>query len=65
MFEEVGIHEIKTGAAIKNIASWKLMEKLGFQRRNSNYQMKYTFLEEPEELYSYGMTKEEYKKRNT
>ena len=62
MFEEAGIHEIKTGAAIKNIASWKLMEKLGFQRRNHNYQMKYTFLEEPEELYSYGMTREEYKK---
>lgn len=64
MFEEVGIHEIKTGAAIKNPASWKLMEKLGFQRRNNNYQVKYTFLEELEELYSYGMTKEEYKKRN-
>lgn len=64
MFEEVGIHEIKTGAAIKNPASWKLMEKLGFKRRNNNYQVKYTFLEELEELYSYGMTKEEYKKRN-
>lgn len=62
MFEEVGIHEIKTGAAIKNPASWKLMEKLGFQRRNNNYQVKYAFLEELEELYSYGMTKEEYEK---
>lgn len=62
MFEEVGICEIKTGAAIKNLASWKLMEKLGFQRRNKNYQVKYTFLEELEELYLYGMTKEEYKK---
>lgn len=65
MFEDVNISEIRTGAAIKNPASWKLMEKLGFQRTNKTYQIQYTFLKEPEELYSYVMNKEEYKKINT
>ncbi len=38
------------------------MEKLGFKKREKNYYTKYTFLDELEELYSYGMTKEEYEK---
>ena len=32
MFEEVGIDKIITSAAIINYASWRVMEKLGFER---------------------------------
>ena len=33
MFNDGDISEIKTSAAIVNPASWKLMEKLGFERQ--------------------------------
>ncbi len=62
MFKEVGISKILTGAAIANPASWKLMEKLGFRRIDGkNYFAKYTFLPEEVELYSYELTKEDFK----
>lgn len=65
MFNEVNITEIKTGAAIDNPASWKLMEKLGFiKRTNKTHLVKYTFIDTPVEAYSYGITKEEYIKHN-
>ena len=32
MFNEINIKAIRTGAAIVNPASWKIMEKLGFKR---------------------------------
>ena len=35
MFDEVDIEKIITGAAIENPASWKIMEKLGFERQNN------------------------------
>lgn len=65
MFHEVNISEIKTGAAIDNPASWKLMEKLGFiKRTNKHHLVKYTFIDTPVKAYSYGITKEEYIKHN-
>ena len=35
MFNEVGIKEIRTGAAIDNPASWKRMERIGFEKTNN------------------------------
>ena len=32
LFEEVKINSIQTKAAVNNIASWKIMEHLGFKR---------------------------------
>ncbi len=60
MFQEVGINEIRTGAAIVNPASWKIMERLGFTRQNKTKMIQYTFLEEPVEDYSYTITKEQW-----
>ncbi len=60
MFLECEIEEIKTGAAILNPASWKLMESLGFERQSSTKQIQYTFLEELVETYQYVMTRERY-----
>lgn len=63
MFNEVGIDEIRTGAAVDNPASWRLMEKLGFVRRGDElHKTKYTYVDEPVDSYSYGLTKEEYMK---
>jgi len=60
MFNEVGISAIKTGAAIINEPSWKLMEKLGFKRKEEIYKTKYTFIEEQVDCYSYELTKEDF-----
>lgn len=64
MFNEVGISEIKTSAAVCNKASWKLMESLGFTRRSEETHLIdcYTFVDDEVEGYSYGLTKEEYLK---
>jgi len=60
MFEEVGIDEIITGAAIVNPASWKIMERLGFERQNETDFVQYTFLDEPVEDYRYNLTRQMY-----
>ena len=63
MFCEVGISEIRTGAAILNPASWKIMEKLGFIRQQETKWIQYTFLDAPVEDYCYHITKEEWLKK--
>ncbi len=60
MFRQVGIKEIRTGAAIVNPASWKIMEKLGFVRQDKTKMVQYIFLDEPVEDYSYIITKEQW-----
>ena len=65
MFNEVEIEEIKTGAAIDNESSWKLMEKLGFIKDKKNTKkIKYTFIDNPVEIYLYNMSRENYQKRS-
>ena len=62
MFNEVEISEIRTGAAVLNPASYKLMEKLGFKRRGGAlHKTKYTYLDEAVDSYSYGLTRDEYR----
>lgn len=61
MFTKIEITTIKTSAVISNIASWKLMEKLGFIKigeKNSEFSD-----EEGNILpaYIYEITKEKYK----
>ena len=60
MFKECEIDEIKTYAAKENIASWKIMEKLGFERLEGIKLIDYTFQDEPTEDYRYHITKEMY-----
>lgn len=60
MFLDCEIEQIITGAAICNLASWKIMEKLGFERQEKTKMIQYTFLDELTEIYSYVMTKERY-----
>ena len=60
MFNECEIDEIRTGAAIINPASWKIMEKLGFERLPETRMIDYTFMDEPVEDYQYHLTKEMY-----
>ncbi len=60
MFNEVNISKIKTGAAICNPASWKIMEKIGMKRLNETYFVEYTFQDDLVEDYRYEITKEEY-----
>ncbi len=60
MFTQVDINEIRTGAAIVNPASWRIMEKLGFIRQDKTKMVQYTFLDEPVEDYSYILTKEQW-----
>ncbi|MDE6292987.1 MAG: GNAT family N-acetyltransferase [Bacilli bacterium] len=60
MFEKTDIVEIKTSAAQINVGSWKLMEKLGFERVGEKES---TYLDdEGENLagYCYEITKEKY-----
>ena len=64
MFNECEIEEIKTGAAIQNPASWKIMEKYGFEKQNYTKMVEYTYLDEPVEDYQYCLTKEMYLNRN-
>lgn len=61
-FLEVEIDSIKTCAAIKNEASWHLMEKLGFKRLKTTHYEKYTFLKEKEKVYEYILTKKDFLK---
>lgn len=60
MFNEVGIEKIETCAAIDNPASWKIMEKLGFNRTNKTKMVKYTIQTEKVECFCYEITKDEY-----
>ena len=60
MFLECEIEQIITGAAICNPASWRIMEKLGFERQEKTKMIQYTFLDKLTEIYSYVMTKERY-----
>jgi RimJ/RimL family protein N-acetyltransferase len=58
MFNECEIDEIRTGAAICNPSSWKIMEKLGFVRLNKTKMVQYTFLDELTEDYAYLLTRD-------
>lgn len=60
MFLECEIEQIITGAAICNPASWRIMEKLGFESQEKTKMTQYTFLDELTEIYSYVMAKERY-----
>lgn len=60
MFSECEIDEIRTGAAIENPASWKIMERFGFTRSDKTKMIEYTYLEEPVEDYQYYITREMY-----
>ena len=64
MFNECEIDEIRTGAAIQNPASWKIMEKFGFEKQNYTKMVEYTYLDEPVEDYQYRLTKEMYLNQN-
>ncbi len=60
MFDKIGIEEIKTSCAQVNVGSWKLMEKLGFERVGEKES---TYLDdEGNNLsgYCYEITKEKY-----
>lgn len=65
MFNECNIDEIRTGAAICNSASWKIMEHLGFERQEQTKMVQYTFLDDLTEDYCYILTKEKYLKINS
>ena len=66
MFNECEIEEIKTGAAIQNPASWKIMDKYGFVRLDKTKMVEYIYVDEPVENYQYFLTKEMYyEKRNS
>ena len=60
MFVECEIDEIKTGAAIQNPASWKIMEKFGFTRLDNTKMVEYTYVDEPVEVYQYNLTRQKY-----
>lgn len=60
MFEEVEISKIITGAAIDNLASWKIMDRLGYKKLPQTKLVTYTYLDEPVEIYTYEITKEQY-----
>ncbi|MDY4858611.1 MAG: GNAT family N-acetyltransferase, partial [Bacilli bacterium] len=60
MFKEIQIDKIETCAATDNLASWKIMEKLGFHRTNKIKKVKYTILTEEVDCYCYEITREEY-----
>lgn len=60
MFNEVDITAVITGAAIENPASWKIMEKLGFTKKDETDLVYYTYRDNPVEDYRYEITKEEY-----
>ena len=60
MFLECKIAKIITGAAICNPASWKIMEKSGFERKKETKTIQYTFLDEPTEIYCYELTRDKY-----
>lgn len=63
MFEKVEITKIITGAAIDNPASWKIMERLGYQKLPETKLVTYTYLDDPVEIYTYEITREQYLNR--
>lgn len=60
MFEEVEITKIITGAAIDNPASWKIMDRLGYNKLPETKLVTYTYLDDPVEIYTYEITREQY-----
>ena len=60
LFNEVEINGIVEEVTKTNVPSWKIMEKLGFERTNKTTIINYTFLDEPVEGYIYQLTKEMY-----
>ena len=62
MFLEVGIDEVRTCCAIDNPNSWKLMERLGFQRSKERKFLPYTLLEGEAECFCYSVTKYQFLK---
>ena len=60
MFKEVRIDKIETCVATDNIASWRVIEKLGFHRTGKIKKVKYTILTEEVDCYCYEITREEY-----
>lgn len=63
MFEEVEITKIITGAAIDNPASWKIMDRLGYNKLPETKLVTYTYLDDPVEIYTYEITREQYLNR--
>lgn len=63
MFEEVEITKIITGAAIDNPASWKIMDRLGYKKLPETKLVTYTYLDDPVEIYTYEITREQYLNR--
>lgn len=57
MFLEVEIEKIITSSAIINTSSWKLMEKLGFEKLDKKIMVKYTFFDEKVENQVYELDK--------
>lgn len=62
MFDECEIEEIRTGAAIENPGSWRIMEKLGFERLARTKLVQYTYLDTLTEDYTYLLTRDMYKR---
>ena len=60
LFINVELLAIKTGAAIINPPSWKIMEHFGFNRSKTTSHVIYTFVTEPVEIYLYTITREKY-----
>lgn len=60
MFEEVGINEIITSAAIVNQGSWKLMEKLGFERIGEKLGFYFDKYNQKLKQYEYKLTNKMY-----
>ena len=60
MFLKCEIKEIITGAAIANKPSWRVMEKLGFERLKKTHMVQYTFVDEPVEDFEYILTEQKY-----
>lgn len=63
MFEEIEITKIITGAAIDNPASWKIMDRLGYKKLPETKLVTYTYLDDPVEIYTYEITREQYLNR--
>ena len=62
MFLEVEIEKIETGISIVNPSSFNLLEKLGAKRLKTTHFVKYTKLDEKQEVYEYILTKNDFLK---
>ncbi len=60
MFLKCDIKKIITAAAKENKSSWKIMEKLGFERTDKTIMIQYTFVDELVEDFEYVLTKQKY-----